>query len=170
MLSAQVTYDKLIDAYHVKFILPKYDKQAWATLEAVIGIFKSSISVSNREYNPETKEWTFVSTVFSQTVEKIFVTLKLDYTVTETSNTVGPENFFYEHAVNQPIVESGNVISAKLIKLLDITEETLKDSAALKKVYRAKAREFHPDLGGDATKMSELNRLWTLFNDTGVSQ
>jgi hypothetical protein len=168
-LSARVTYDKVLDSYDVAFDFNKYGGD-YETLQAVIKVIKSSVAVSNREYNAETKHWSFTHIAFRNIVEKMFVAMHIPFTITETieTKTVGPDNFFYEHAVTQQIPESSNIICAKLMKLLGVTEETLKDTNALKKVYRAKAREFHPDLGGDADKMSELNRLWTLFNEVSI--
>lgn len=169
-LSAQVTYDKVLDSYDVSFSFAKYGGD-YDTLQVILKLIKGSVAVSNREYNPDTKHWSFTHLAFKNIVEKLFITMKISYSIADIveTKTVGPDNFFYEHAVTQQIEESAPIISAKLIKILGCTNETLKDTNALKKIYRAKAREFHPDLGGDAALMSELNRLWALFN-AGVTQ
>lgn len=169
-LRAKVTYDKLTDSYDVEFSFNKWGGD-YDVLQTLIKIFKSTIAVAHREYNPNTKHWSFLASAFTEIVKPLFKGMHVPYTIEQPNDTktVGPENFFYEHAVaGGQITETPAILGAKLIKLLEIPEETLQDSIALKKVYRQKARQFHPDLGGDAAKMSELNRLWTLFNSSSV--
>ena len=74
------------------------------------------------------------------------------------------ENFYRAPEPIKP-VESAESIATKLSEYLGVTITT-QDMAELKSLYRQQARKLHPDFGGDASKMSELNRLWTLFTAT----
>lgn len=77
------------------------------------------------------------------------------------------ENFHYKQVVVRD-KEDAATIAKKLSEFLGVTITT-QELSELKKLYRAKARELHPDMGGDASKMSELNRLWTLYTAGGVN-
>ena len=78
------------------------------------------------------------------------------------------KNFHYEQVVIKQ-VESRDSVAKQLGALLGIHEDLAAlEIVELKKKYREAARRYHPDLGGDGKVMSELNRLWSIYN-TGVN-
>jgi hypothetical protein len=164
MLSARVTYDKSVDSYDVEFVIPKYDKQGWESLRALVTIFKSTISVSNRIYDPVTKHWSFTANAFRDIVEKLFISTSTQYDIQDAVATVGPEGFFYEHAVASPMADTPEVLAARLQALLGLDNETMLDVMLVKKAYRRKAMELHPDRNdGDGSRMSALNEVWNAY-------
>jgi hypothetical protein len=53
-------------------------------------------------------------------------------------------------------------IDAQLRSLIGVTDAKVE---LTKKMYLQAVRKYHPDMGGDAKKMSELNELWTIYNN-----
>jgi hypothetical protein len=70
------------------------------------------------------------------------------------------EDFFEKPVTQIPSV----TIEATLRKLLELkpTEEITR------KLYLQGVRKHHPDLGGDPKIMSELNQMWTLYQETKI--
>jgi hypothetical protein len=82
------------------------------------------------------------------------------------------EDFFYSAPAQGSGYSRDEVIS-KLATLIGIDEshmEYLNQEKELKSHYRKAALRLHPDRNnGDGSKMSELNMLWSIFNQ-GVSK
>lgn len=136
-------------------------KSDWKVCEAYISLLKGTIPASDRLYNPQTKTWSVLDK-YVEGLKKLADTIGVDVIV---AAPVSADGFFYEHAINSPSVETKDTLALKLITILGISEETLKDSVATKKAYRSKALLLHPDRNnGDGSKMSELNSIWSAYN------
>lgn len=103
--------------------------------------FKDRIPHGLRRWEPDEKVWKFdpsYSEILMEILERWFD--KVD--VLETNAPPAPA----------PVLAADTDPIAKMIKLCPDT--------VLPKVYRTIAAALHPDAGGDANKMSELNSLW----------
>jgi hypothetical protein len=82
------------------------------------------------------------------------------------------EDFFYATPAQESGLSRDEVIQ-KLAVLIGLDEthiEYLQQEGELKSHYRRAALKYHPDRNnGDGSKMSELNMLWSIFNQ-GVSK
>ncbi len=66
-----------------------------------------------------------------------------------------------EHA--KALKRAGNAL-----KVLGITLDQAKVPAELKRAYRARAKDLHPDLGGDTGMMAALNEAYTKLKKLAV--
>lgn len=178
MKKAEFTWTHANTIIDIKFILlPKRD---WfnKNIRPITELLKASIPATSREYNPNTSKWSIAAEYWPATKRLLELS---GFTLVETkwsdpSKIPGinvPEeyakNFHYESEV-VTTKESAASIAEQLSKFLgvEITTQNVKD---LKKLYRTKAMELHPDRNSNpeaASNMSELNRLWTLYNQGGV--
>jgi hypothetical protein len=150
MPKALVTYIKKLDAYEVKF---ESAFREWDSVKGIIAVIKATIPVSDRAYDPATKYWTISAAYYSK-IEELMRHARFQVEMQKDLR----ENFFYEEVAAAK--ETTESVHAQLVKILG--------ENFTKKEYREYARKNHPDLGGDAAKMSEVNRLWSLYN--AVSQ
>lgn len=144
-------------------------KGYWAqNVQPAIDTFKALVPGTAREFNFDTKKWG-VAAEYWEPVKLIFE--HTGFLIREVTEPDGPkievpkeyaENFHYEPEL---VKESAITVAKQLSQYLGV-EITTQELSELKKLYRQKAREYHPDYGGDADKMSELNRLWTLYCNT----
>lgn len=165
-----IEYQSLFNDTIVEFRFIAQPNKTWFAENEVplIKIIKQMIPASEREYNPATFKW--------QVAEQYWKPLKLlfesqKWTLRTPKTTSAPkvevpsdytENFYHN---NTPVttVESTESIAVKLSAFLGV-EITTQAVAELKKLYRQKALQLHPDRNsGDGSQMSELNRLWTLY-------
>jgi hypothetical protein len=149
------------------------------SVQPAIDFSKALVPATMRSYNSSTFIWEFAIEYWPAL--KTAYENAFKFTCTEgkvAPESVDPlknvkvddsykENFYHKQEVVKT-VESAASIAEKLSTYLGV-KITTQDINELKKLYRAKARELHPDLGGDAQKMSELNRLWTLYTAGGVN-
>lgn len=174
-IQACKVYDDTI--VEIKFIM--FPRKGWfaENVTPITNIIKALIPATQREYDPNTTKWSVAAeywpaleSVFKQTNWTInWVTAKSDSSILNVNVPKEyAENFHYKQEV-VTTQESATSIAEKLSEFLGV-KIVAQDLNDLKKLYRAKARELHPDMGGDASKMSELNRLWTLYCDTGARQ
>jgi hypothetical protein len=171
----EYTWTHLNSIVDIKFIL--IPKRNWfaENVKPAVDMLKSSIPAVSREWNGNTQKWS-IAAEFWPATKQLFELMGFTAveTLAEDRHKIPgvevpaeyAENFHYESEVITT-QESAESIAQQLSIFLGvkITDQDLKD---LKKLYRAKALELHPDRGGDATKMSELNRLWTLYNQGGI--
>ena len=143
-----------------------YFKEA---IQPVVDIIKAKVPITAREYNPDSKHWTLTKEYYIPIIE-IMKAMKFTVTVHDVAKQNAPnvdvpkdyeENFYRSEAKPSAIFED---ISAKLATMLNMEAVELLTADELKTEYRKACRKYHPDLGGDAEKMSELNRLWSLYN------
>jgi len=161
--------------YELKFkTLPRKGYFA-ENIQPIINLIKAMIPATAREYNPSTFTWG-LGAEYWPPLKTSMEALGFKITMLDKQPTSGPkvhvptdyaENFYYTAPTSTK--ESPQSIAEQLSQYLGV-EITTQDLSDLKKLYRAKAREYHPDMGGDAKKMSELNRLWTLYSNKEVTQ
>jgi len=74
--------------------------------------------------------------------------------------TIDPSTFFYNKVATGSIELTKESAALKLVPLLDCGAiENIS-----KKFYLLAVKKYHPDFGGDAKVMSELNMLWQVYN------
>lgn len=172
MATAKVIHDSVVGTYEIRMNSYQFDK-----IKEVIACIKQFVPASDRTYSPLTKSWTVLEWNAAKTMnywvilEPIIKHHGFHVQLEEKEVAVDPafyaQDFFYEQAPTGAQAESASTIAQKLSIYLGV-EIKAQELTDLKRLYRQKARELHPDLGGDATAMSELNRLWTLFTARGV--
>jgi hypothetical protein len=137
-------------------------------IQPVIDVMKNMIPANAREYDPATFKWQ-IAIEYWPALRQILTSTQ--FAVKEVSPSTShanvpkdyAENFY--HAPVKREVETKESILVLLAKLLGIHEDIASmELVALKKKYREAARRYHPDLGGDAAKMAELNRVWSIYN------
>ena len=137
-------------------------------IQPVIDVMKNMIPANAREYDPATFKWQ-IAIEYWPALRQILTSTQ--FAIKEISPTAThanvpkdyAENFY--HAPAKREVETKESVLVLLAKLLGIHEDIASmELAVLKKKYREAARRYHPDLGGDAAKMAELNRVWSIFN------
>lgn len=144
--------------------------------QPIIDLIKSQIPVSARIYNTDTKIWEIASEYWPP-LEQVLISLNFIITKVAESTSANepnvhvPEEYvknFYHTPEPIRIEEDKDTIAQKLSKLLGMPVDIIFNDIELKKLYRKKAREYHPDFGGDAAKMSELNRLYSIYTSKGI--
>ena len=168
---ALVTHDTVVGTYNIH-LKGGFSVSEKANFQNAIATIKTFIPASDRTYDSSTFAWTILDKYWA-IIQPALVSLNfiINYTSPQTHKHSVNEaeykaNFFYDTAP-APSVEDASSIAKKLSAFLGV-EITSQELAELKKLYRQKARSLHPDLGGDAKQMSELNRLWTLYTAGGV--
>jgi hypothetical protein len=172
------TYNNTI--IELKFII--MPGRGWfdTNIKPAIDFIKQMVPATAREYNTSTNKWS----IGIEYWPPLAIVLKdaLHFTLHEVTaedaksipNIEVPkeyaENFHYKQEVISSNTETASSIAEKLSVFLG-EKITTQELTELKKLYRKRALELHPDRnGGDGSKMSELNRLWTLYCNTGVIQ
>lgn len=148
------------EIYKIKLIP---GREEWDKCLAAIALLKDLIPSSHREYKPQTKEWE-ISKEYLEPVKSTMEALGFRWddlgNQGRTSEDDFKKNFFYE-APKPPRVEG---LHARLTTLLCADIASLSEGE-LKKIFRKKALELHPDRNnGDGSRMSELNSLWSEYN------
>ena len=138
-------------------------------VQPVIDVIKTAIPGHMREYDPARFTWAFAIEVWP-TVKAIVENtgFVLEEKKEAHAHVNVPEDYvenFYHEAHPAKTTETKESVAKQLEALLEsvISLEHLSEFE-LKKLYRQKARQLHPDMGGDAAKMAELNRLWSIYN------
>ena len=142
-------------------------------IQPVIDILKSAIPATAREYDPSTFKWQ-IAIEYWPALKQILEASQFDIKIMLPSAGAQGVNVPKDYAENfyhKPVVpksETKESILTQLSALLGIHEDIASmELVALKKKYREAARKYHPDFGGDSAKMSELNRVWTIYNSGG---
>lgn len=140
-------------------------------IEPILGIIKSMVPASDRNYDDKTKKWE-ISKNYWPSIKMIMQNMG-NY-VLETPQVQGTkfmpeptkeyaESFFYEQA-SSTSAPAKSTVTEQLGKILGIVILN-QTPTELKALYRKKALELHPDRNpAGAKQMSELNYLWALFN------
>ena len=141
-----------------------------ASVQPIIDVIKAKVPITAREYNPDSKHWTLAKEYYIPIIE-VMKSMGFKVTIQATAKQNAPnvevpkdyeENFYRSEAKPSASAED---VSSKLKEMLHLESEVSQlDEKQLKNAYRIACRAYHPDLGGDAEKMSELNRLWSLYN------
>lgn len=153
--------------------------------EFLLLMFKK-IPIAYRTFNPDTKVWSFIggqgevllkqieaaalgaglsSKIKFEEIPELATQMEAGGIDRSKKKQFNPEDFYYNK--NAPVATktlSKEEVKKKLLVLFDCGVEPL-DAVEWKKLYRKAALKYHPDRnGGDASKMSELNMLWGVFN------
>jgi hypothetical protein len=155
------TYDPASGGYALKMTGMK-NKLDWEQLKLFTGAVKGCIASSDRDYDPNQKTW-YIDPKHFKTV-KILIESAFD-----KSNI-----FIIEapEASEQGYTQTFHSSEADLTKLGELVKEnpqTLKliSYNEAKKLYRRFAMTYHPDRnGGDGSRMSELNEVWTRLSNS----
>jgi hypothetical protein len=154
-------------------------------IKPLIEVIKGMIPGTQRTYDPSTHKWTIAAEYWAalkMTAASGSFNFKITEVFDNASESTGDpfasvnvpkdyqDKFHYE---TTPVVtkEDAKSIAAKLSTYLGVTITT-QELSELKKLYRQKARQLHPDINPDplaAKEMSELNRLWTLYTAGGIN-
>lgn len=127
----------------------------------MIDVIKGTVPVTHRTYNADAKKWEIAIEFWpgiETTIKALGWTIVVEKEV-ETPKVKVPKDFeenFYHSNAPITTIESKESIHSQLTKLLG--------DNFTKTEYRQYARKHHPDLGGDASKMAEINRLWAMYN------
>jgi predicted NAD-dependent protein-ADP-ribosyltransferase YbiA (DUF1768 family) len=148
-ITVTAKHDKSMGAWSVHFQAGRYD---WSRVKAILEVMKMKVPSSDRDYDPTTKTWTILEKHWDF-IKQIVVAASFDL---KEEKEVDYQDFFYNTAPEAHI-ESHESLHAKL--------EAILGKGFTKKTYLRKALEWHPDRnGGDGSKMSELNSLWSAYN------
>ena len=168
MKEARVTYlynNTIVELYFITM-----PRRGWFkdNIQPVIDVIKNMIPANAREYDPATFKWQ-IAIEYWPALRQILTSAQ--FAVKEIAPSAAHANVPKDYAENfyrAPVkreVETKEAVLALLAKLLGVHEDIASmEPAALKKKYREAARRYHPDFGGDAAKMSELNRVWGIYN------
>lgn len=139
-------------------------------VQPVIDVIKTAVPHNMREYNPANFTWSFALEVWP-TVKTIVE--NTGFALTEKKELHATVEVPHDYAENfyrapEPLSqkESKESLAESLAGLLGINIVGLQvmSQQELRREYLRKCRVLHPDMGGDASKMSELNRVWSLYN------
>jgi hypothetical protein len=158
MAKAIVEYDAEVGAYNIQWVTEsRYD---WNDKIAGLIVLLKAFPASDRNYNPNTKIWTILEKhwpAFEIVIRGCNIKI-------EMQEKINAKDWHYEHVTTSNVV-SKDTLGKQLIALLGTTADMLQDTIQLKKLYRKKALELHPDRNqGDGSKMSELNSIWSAYN------
>jgi hypothetical protein len=146
------------------------------------------VHTSKRVYSDEAKVWSFIGDggrwVYDQLKDTPFVTMK-HLTFEPVEDLMGqatakffkrpeggakwnPKDFFYQQAAPvQSSAPTREALASKLagMLLISVSELELSKRDTLKRSYRQRALDLHPDRmpDGDSRAMSELNSLWQQY-------
>ena len=145
-----------------------FDKKEWRDF---LEMFKATISASNRMYDPQTKLWQMDNKVVPGFRQLINTVVSRIYDTAPnlgspiTTPKIDPNNFFY-NTVPIAQAQTRESVTESLARILGCTPTDLGQPLDIvKKLYRKKALELHPDRNnGDGSRMSELNSLWSVYN------
>lgn len=142
MAKCRVWWDPGVSAYRAQFPFK----------QQIVDFLKQFIPHSEREWNGDTKTWTFTESYLDGTVKFLQICFGNQEVATVTRTQ-------YE-AQQQP---RSSVAVSKLntndMLLVDFMK--LIPYEAARAAYRQAAILLHPDKGGDMEKMSKVNALWT---------
>ncbi len=114
--------------------------------QAFVDFFKSAYPVSDREWDPSSKMWTFVEKHLDSVVllvEKIYKQKPVVISKQQAQRASTPPN-----VQALPI----NDVIASFVHMVPYE--------AMQKAYRHAALLMHPDRGGDMEQMSKMNAVW----------
>lgn len=133
----------------------------------MVETIKALVPATDRQYDPAAFSWTISASYWTamKTVLEhagwAFIN-KYDQTANVNVKQEYAESFYNaQEAAGTPSAED---LNDKLIVLTGLLDFAKLSTDEQKTAYRQACRKYHPDLGGDAAKMSELNRVWTLYN------
>jgi hypothetical protein len=153
----------------------------------VITLLKQ-IPAGKRDYNPATRIWTVPESaleIFETLNIDVFEHPNLDAFINPPSQSEAKAKHWADSLRDQVKVEAAEdffkgspVISGvsnpealqqRLTAIISrYVSFELKDRESFLRGYKLTARKLHPDFGGDAQKMSELNELWAQYKEVSL--
>jgi hypothetical protein len=167
----QIRYTKKYDNSIIELNFVTIPRKGWfaANVSPMIAVIKGLVPATERSYNGATRNWEVSAeywTLLAQVLTASDWVLKEVADTDPHANVNVPKDYadnFYHTPESAAPVESSESIAVKLSIFLGV-KITTQDVSELKKYYRRRALELHPDRNnGDGAQMSELNRLWTLY-------
>lgn len=157
----------------------------WNKVKELSNIFKQ-IPSGKRSYDPIVKMW-----ILPESILKVLLVMPdlgktahndLDAWLNPPKNqdnfkwydnanikAEAPEDFFHAHTASSSCVLTETELQAKLLSIvkpfMKMPEDDNLNKEWFLRAYKITARKLHPDLGGDANKMSELNMLWNQYKE-----
>lgn len=170
-----------VTVYYTDGILPgtmqlkfkaKYSK-AGSQFMGIKNLMQDIIASSDRAYDPQNKVWTVTTDGFER-FRVIMWTLNVSHykdarmfttAVTEAEKPKFSSQDFFHNTTPVATPETKESIATRLAVLLGLPAITTQSVDELKRLYRRKALELHPDRNnGDGSKMADLNSLWSTYN------
>jgi len=126
-------------------------------LKTVVALLKSSIPSGDRDYDPKTNFW-YMKEQYGEAVRGFVGAVYGIGSVSFTSKTV-VEQAQQQAPLTLPSTPIQQVVN-EFVALVGDKDASFSYVSA-KKAYRKASLAFHPDHGGDPSKMARLNELWS---------
>jgi hypothetical protein len=165
--TARLIYEPSLQGYSLSFT---YNK-------TIVEFVKKAIPSHKRTYDPTTKTWYFGSEYFDiirtlfdghrgytlTIVTQAEVEQKIREAEEESQYSWAPAQYSIEDEIKKFTLLLCDVKTLDTWIGIDVVKNW--DKVTATKMYKKAARWFHPDTGGDASKMSDLTSTWSILKE-----